>query len=89
MALPTWRGKPQRLMQVTGAHAKAKLLVVPSLTSATLGLMVLRRAAHLSIPVGQRDTKVFEVADLVVRSAEVESASWAHQKVDGAATPAP
>ena len=90
MALPNWRGRPQRLMLVAGERARARLLVVPSLTSATLGLMVLRRAAHLSIPLGQRESKVFEVADFVVRSAEVESASWAHQAVDTAAvTPAP
>lgn len=89
MTLPNWRGRPQRLMLVAGARARARLLVVPSLTSATLGLMVLRRAAHLSIPIGQMETKVFEVADFVVRSAEVESASWAHRTVADASAPAP
>jgi Family of unknown function (DUF5994) len=77
MLSPNCRSKPQRLMMVTGARGRARLLVVPFMTSAALGLMVLRRAAHLSIPTGQETSKVYQIADFVVRTAEVESATWA------------
>lgn len=76
-SMPGSRVRPQRLMVVAGHHAQAKLLVVPFMTSAALGLMVLRLAARLPIPAGQRDSKVFETADFVVRAAQVESALWA------------
>src|SRR6201999_2985040 len=82
MSLPNWRSKPQRLMMVTGARGRARLLVVPFMTSAALGLMVLRRAAHLSIPTGEETSKTYQIADFVVRTAEVESATWATR--DGA-----
>ena len=81
---PAARDRPQRLMIVDGALAVARLLVVPHMTSAALGLMVLRCAARKPIPFGQRDTAVFATADHVVRSAQVESATWAHRTLNGA-----
>jgi hypothetical protein len=80
MSLPNWRPTPHRLMLIAGARARVKLLLVPSMTSSDLGLMVLRRAAHLSITRDQSKTKLFEIADLVVRTAEVESATWVPQR---------
>jgi hypothetical protein len=74
--VPGWRDRPQRLMVVTGSHAHARLLVVPYMTSAALGVMVLRCAARKPVTAAQRGTKLFETADYVVRSAQVESASW-------------
>ena len=79
LSMPGWLGRRQRLMAVGGRRARAKLLVVPCLTTPALGLMVLRRAAARTIPDGQRNTQVFLTADSVVRAAQVESASWATQ----------
>jgi len=77
MSMPGWHGGRQRLMVVGGRRACAKLLVVPHVTTPPLGLTVLRHAAAMPIPGGQRNTQVFLTADLVVRAAQVENASWA------------
>ncbi|MFZ0832047.1 MAG: DUF5994 family protein [Mycobacterium sp.] len=76
MVIPGRTSKPQRLMVVTGSLAHATLLVVPHMTAAPLGWMVLRRAAHIPMPLGERDTQVFRTADNVVRAAQEESAVW-------------
>ena len=65
---------PQRLMTFTGSKASAKLLVVPSRTSVTLAVMVLRHAADLPVGYGERDTQTFRTADDVVRAARAECA---------------
>jgi len=88
-AIPGWRERPQRLMVIAGSEALAKLLVVPYMTSAALGLMVMRCAARKPIPLDQRDTKVFATADYVVRTAQVESATWARREFDGTAAVRP
>ena len=89
MSLPGWRDKRQRLIAITGRRNCARLLIVPSMTSAALGLMVLRRAAHLPIPAGQRETTVFKTADYVVRAAQAESASWVSGTPAGTLSTAP
>jgi len=71
------RDKVQRLMVVDGRRARAKLLVVPHMTSPTLGLLVMRRAAALPILDTDHNTQMFLAADYVVRAAEAESALWA------------
>lgn len=76
MVIPGRPFRPQRLMVVTGSRARATLLVVPHMTAASLGLMLLRRAAHIPMPLADRDCKVFRTADHVVRTAQAESASW-------------
>lgn len=76
MVIPGRSSRPQRLMGVTGSLAHATLLVVPHMTAAPLGWMVLRRAARIPMPLTERDTKVFRAADSVVRAAQEESASW-------------
>lgn len=76
MVIPGRAAKPQRLMVVSGSRAKATLLVVPHMTATPLGWMVLRRAAHIPMPVAERDSTVFRTADNVVRAAQAESASW-------------
>lgn len=76
-SIPGWHKEHQRLMVISGRLAKAKLLVVPHMTSSALGLMVLRRAAAMDISLAQQNTSVFETADYVVRTAQVESALWA------------
>lgn len=74
--LPGWRSRPQRLMVVAGRSARAKLLVVPHMTSQALGLMVMRRAAAMPVLDGQHDTQLLQTADSVVRAAQTESALW-------------
>lgn len=77
MSMPGWQDSRQRVMAVSGRRARAKLLVLPHMTSSGLGQMVLRRAAAMPIPDAQQDTPAFQTADCVVRAAQVESASWA------------
>ncbi len=71
--------KPRRLrlMFVDGRDGCAKLLVVPPMTSADLGALVLRCAASMPVPEQERDGRTMNIADLVVRTAQVESANWA------------
>ena len=64
----------QRLMTITGSHARANLLVVPSRTSSALAQMVLRQAAALPILPAERNTQTFWTADGIVRAARAESA---------------
>ncbi len=85
MSMPGWRHSRQRLMVFSGRRARAKLLVVPHLTSSALGLMVLRLAASMPIPDAQQLSAVFKTADCVVRAAQTESASWAGRTPDGRA----
>jgi len=80
MSMPGWRYSRQRLMAVCGRRAQARLLIVPHLTSAALGLMVLRRAAGMPVP--DSHSAVFQTADCVVRAAQADSASWA-SSMDG------
>ncbi|MFZ1176826.1 MAG: DUF5994 family protein [Mycobacterium sp.] len=69
-------GRPitQRIMTITGSKALATLMVIPSRTSATLAVMVLRRAADLHIAGAERDIEPFLTADHIVRAARSESA---------------
>ena len=85
MSMPGWRHSRQRVMVISGRRARAKLLVVPHLTSSALALMVLRRAAAMPIPDAQQLSAVFQTADCVVRAAQAESASWAGRTPDGQA----
>lgn len=64
----------QRLMMVTGSSASARLLVIPSRTSMSLAVMVLRQAAALPITSTERDTQAFRTADDIVCAASAESA---------------
>jgi hypothetical protein len=67
----------QRIMTVLGAKGPAKLMVIPSRTSVTLALMVLRRAADLPIEHSERHTPAFAAAEHIVRAARAESARGA------------
>jgi hypothetical protein len=77
----------QRLMVVEGRRACVNLLVVPHMTSQALGAMVMRCAAAKSFSGAERDTQMFEIADCVMRGAEIESAAWARRMRDVAAGP--
>ena len=65
-----------RLMMVAGRRATAKLLVVPSMTSPTLGAIVVRAAAGLPTSGGSGDHKLYDMAQLVVDVARDESIKW-------------
>ena len=66
-----------RLMFVDGKDGCAKLLVVPHMTSAGLGSLVMRCAAAMPADGLERNDQYLATADLVVRTAQVESANWA------------
>jgi hypothetical protein len=74
--MPGSRKRNQRLMVIDGRRARAKLLVVPHMTMPELGLMILHRAAGMAVSDARQASKVFETADRVVRTAQVESALW-------------
>jgi hypothetical protein len=65
-----------RIMRVDGRDGCAKLLVVPHVTSPTLGSLVMRCAAAMPVPDFERDERLIELAELVTRTAQVESANW-------------
>ncbi|MDY6997115.1 MAG: DUF5994 family protein [Actinomycetota bacterium] len=65
-----------RLMLVNGQSACARMLVVPSMTSQTLGLMMLRTAARLPTAGADRDTRLFDLACAVMNLAEAECSKW-------------
>ena len=67
----------QRIMTVSGVNGPAKLMVIPSRTSAKLALMVLRRAADLPIEHSDRTTPTFAAAEHIVRAARAEGACCA------------
>jgi hypothetical protein len=85
-SMPGWRDRRQRIMVIAGLRARAKLLVVPHMTTPALGWMVLRRAAAVPIPGAEQNSHAFQTADFVVRAAQVESASWATPAVTAQAT---
>ncbi|MDX1883294.1 DUF5994 family protein [Mycolicibacterium sp. 120270] len=72
-----------RLMYVDGRRGRAKLLVVPHMTSADLGGLVMRGAAAMPVAGLERDSRMFATADLVVRTARTESAQWTAQMCSG------
>ena len=80
MSVLGWHDRRRRLMVIVGRRACANLLVVPHLTSAALGLLVLQRAAAIPIPRGQQDSPLCEAADCIVRAAQAESAQWAERR---------
>jgi len=65
-----------RLMFVDGRRGCAKLLVVPHMTSSDLGGLVMRGAAAMPVGGLERDSRMFATADLVIRTAQVQSAEW-------------
>lgn len=74
-----------RLMVVTGRDNRAKLLVLPHMTSQALGAMVMRCATGRPASLVERDTQLSETADCVMRAAHAESASWSKRMHEEAA----
>jgi hypothetical protein len=63
-----------RIMVVDGHFGCAKLLVVPHMTSPELGSLVMRCAAAMPVSGSDRKTTLFDTAELVIRTARIESA---------------
>ena len=69
--------KRPRLMVVDGRGACARLLVLPHMTGPALGALVMRCAAAMPVDGRERVGPLFATAELVIRTAQVESAKWA------------
>jgi Family of unknown function (DUF5994) len=67
---PGWEGKRQHVMTISGARARANLLIVSYTTHSGLALMVLRLAANLPIEGADRNKPAFTVAGSVLRAAQ-------------------
>ncbi|AKK26141.1 hypothetical protein AB431_04905 [Mycobacterium sp. EPa45] len=79
-----WNDRQHRLMIVSGRIGCARLMVVPSSTSAGLARLVMRRAA--SMPLGEEhDSSLCDTANAVVRTAKLECSAWSAE-VSGTAT---
>jgi Family of unknown function (DUF5994) len=65
-----------RLMVVDDRDGCLKLLVIPHMTSPALGSIVMRCAAAKPVREEDRGGKQAETAELVMQTAEVESAKW-------------
>jgi hypothetical protein len=70
-----WNDSRQRIMVVVGRLACARLLVIPHMTTPQLGMMVLRRAADMSIPSAEQDSPEYQAADRLVLAAAAQSAA--------------
>ncbi len=77
-AYPINKSEPHNVhlhvMALVGRHASANLLIVPCLTTSSLAVMVLRRAANMAVSDAQQATETFRVADYIVRTACAERA---------------
>jgi hypothetical protein len=69
-----------RLMVVAGRDTRAILLVLPHLTSQSLGAIVMRKAVDAPIERSQRDAKLHETADCVMLAAHAESVRWSNSR---------
>jgi len=75
LARMRWNDSRQRIMVVVGRNGCARLLIVPNMTTASLGLMVLRRAAEMEIPTAEHESPEYLAADRLVRAAKEQSAA--------------
>jgi uncharacterized protein DUF5994 len=67
-----WQGTRPHVMTIGGRDARAKILIVPYRTATALAVMLLRRAAGLSVLAAHRDSRAFVTADSVIRAARGE-----------------
>jgi Family of unknown function (DUF5994) len=71
---PGWEGKRQHVITVNGCDACAKLLVIPYATYSGLALMVMRRAANLSIEPADQGKPAFLMAGSILHAAHMQQA---------------
>jgi hypothetical protein len=72
---PGSEGKRQHVMTVSGTHASANLLIISYATHGALALMVMRRAANLTIEAADRKKPAFLTAGSILRAAHQQRAS--------------
>jgi hypothetical protein len=73
-ATPGRETRQLRVMTITGAHARANLLVIPCRTSTALAVMLLRQAADLPILYAHQNTAAFQTACAIVSAARAQDA---------------
>ncbi|WP_293003153.1 DUF5994 family protein [Mycobacterium sp.] len=74
---PGWECKPQHVMTINGEKARANLLIVAYTTYSGLALMVLRRAAGLTIVPTDREKPAFTTAGSILDAALTQCAARA------------
>jgi hypothetical protein len=67
-----WQGIRPHIMTISGHDARAKILIVPYRTGTALAVMLLRRAAGLSVLAAHRDSRAFLTAECIIRAAKGE-----------------
>jgi hypothetical protein len=66
---PGWEHKPQHVITLNGEDGRVNLLIIAYTTYSALALMVLRRAAGLSIVPADRDKPAFVTAGSILQAA--------------------
>jgi hypothetical protein len=66
---PGWEHKPQHVITLNGVEERVNLLIIAYTTYSALALMVLRRAAGLSIVPADRDKPAFVTAGSILQAA--------------------
>jgi Family of unknown function (DUF5994) len=66
---PGWEHKPQHVITLNGVQGRVNLLIIAYTTYSALALMVLRRAAGLSIVPADRDKPAFVTAGSILQAA--------------------
>jgi hypothetical protein len=66
---PGWEHKPQHVITLNGVERRVNLLIIAYTTYSALALMVLRRAAGLSIVPADRDKPAFVTAGSILQAA--------------------
>jgi hypothetical protein len=66
---PGWEHKPQHVITLNGVGGRVNLLIIAYTTYSALALMVLRRAAGLSIVPADRDKPAFVTAGSILQAA--------------------
>jgi hypothetical protein len=67
-----WQGISPHIMTIRGGDARAKILIVPYRTGTALAVMLLRRAAGLSVLAAHRDSRACLTAECIIRAAKGE-----------------
>ncbi|OMC53252.1 hypothetical protein A5745_22215 [Mycobacterium sp. IS-2888] len=69
---PGWEGRQQHVMTISGCDARANLLIIPYATYSALALMVMRRAANLTIEPADCKKPAFLMAGSILHAAQLQ-----------------
>jgi Family of unknown function (DUF5994) len=70
-----WQQRQQHVITINGWETCANLLIIPYATNSTLALMMLRRAANLSVDPAHCDTAPFHTAGSILYAARQQRAA--------------